>query len=88
MADRIELALAALTSITANVHRDQKERPEPFKVDDFMVRRRLPESAEGEDTGDDESEDGLEPEQVTLVMDRFVRRQEQRDKALRGRSAP
>lgn len=87
MADRLEIAIAALTSITANVHRDHKERPEPFKAEDFMVRRQQPKPDESAGSGEGEGEEnGMEPEQVAFIMGRFMRRQEQRAKAIQGRS--
>jgi hypothetical protein len=33
---RITLALAGLTSMTANINRDRKAKPEPFEVEDFI----------------------------------------------------
>lgn len=39
LADRVEIALANLTALTANVHRDPKRRQKPFTAADFMPGR-------------------------------------------------
>lgn len=38
LADRVEIALANLTALTANVHRDPKRRQKPFTAADFMPK--------------------------------------------------
>jgi hypothetical protein len=40
--------LAALLTLTANVNRDTKKKPQPFTVDDFMPNPYLPSKAERE----------------------------------------
>jgi len=35
---RLELAITQLTTLLANVNRDPKRKPEPFALEDFMLR--------------------------------------------------
>ena len=71
-ADRLELAVATLTSLTANIHRDREHRAEPFTARDFMYEPPpgpLPEELESE---------AMLPENVKLTMEGFMRGQERR----------
>lgn len=67
LAERIEVAIAILSSLTANIHRDSKTRPEPFEPADFMARW-------GEQKREDG--DGMSPEHVGRVMESLMRHQD------------
>lgn len=59
---RADLRMAVLASLIANANRDPEKRPEPFTVDDFMLR--FGESA----TSDAEQERSPEEWEALLVM--------------------
>ena len=74
LAERMELAIANLTSILAEINRDRKQRTEPFTARDFLPQWLKSPEPERE-------EDALAPEHVMAVMERLMARQEQRVKA-------
>jgi hypothetical protein len=75
LAERLEIAIATLTSMTANINRDPKKRPEPFTAKDFM--------RQWWEAPDQEPDDnGMSPEHVMSVMDRLMRDQDRRQKGL------
>jgi hypothetical protein len=55
-AARNELAIAQLTTLTANLNRDPKHRPEPFKLLDFCLFRQ------------EEEDDGFPPEAAAVAV--------------------
>lgn len=71
--ERAELSIATLTSLTANVHRDAKKRPEAFTAKDFLPQWGV--------TSEREEEDGMAPDRIMNLMEGFMRQQEISTKA-------
>lgn len=59
-----------LSSLTANINRDPKRRPEPFSPRDFMV------DWQARIEGAQEPDEGMSPEQILSAFDRLIVQQE------------
>jgi hypothetical protein len=73
LADRIEWAIGVLASLTANINRDSKRKPDPFVAQDFMIQweKHLVEAEE-------EAPPGMTPEEIIGAFDRLIAQQHTR----------
>lgn len=78
--DRLEIAIANLAALTANLHRDRKSRPEPFTFENFRFN--------WSKIQDDEpsTDEGMAPETIMPVMESFLKRQQARDDAMKEKN--
>ena len=79
LADRLELAIGILCSLTANINRDSKRRPEPFTAQDFIAPwdRRL-EEARNAEARNEEPDEVMTPDQILSGFEKMIERQEKR----------
>ena len=69
----MELAIASLTALMANINRDSAKRPDPFTAADFLPQWiRPPEPLPSEE---------LDPDRLVSVMEGFMAAQKARGKA-------
>lgn len=79
LAERMELGVGLVCSLLANIHTDTK-RGKVYVPSDFMPRFfKDPEEEEKQD-----EDDGMAPEKVMPVMEKFLERQ-QRRRSLQGK---
>jgi hypothetical protein len=72
LADRLELAIGILCSLTANINRDSKRRPQPFEAKDFMIHweERLKEPQP------EQQAQSMSPEEILAAFDQLIADQE------------
>jgi hypothetical protein len=74
LGNRLELAIGVLSSLTANIHRDPKRRPEPFAAKDFIMDWEKLLAADL-DKEKPKQEEYMSAEQILVSFDKLIEKQ-------------